>query len=285
METCTTIAELKAALWGMPRVVLVPTMGALHRGHIALIEEARRCAGDSGTVVTSIFVNPTQFGPGEDYSRYPKREAEDQEQCSAAGVDLVFMPDTAEIYHADASVKVSESRLSTHLCGRSRPGHFSAVCTVVLKLFNITRPDIAVFGRKDYQQLAIIRRMVRDLNLEVEIVGVPTVREKDGLAVSSRNMLLIGDERRQASVISKSLFEAQTAVSKGERDAKSLAQRVEDAIRKAPLAKIDYVTVVDPDDLQPLDHIRERAVLAVAASFGKTRLIDNIELEAPSARA
>lgn len=281
METCTTIPELKAALWGMPRVVLVPTMGALHRGHLALIEEARRCAGEAGTVVASIFVNPRQFGPGEDYLRYPRREQDDLEQCAAAGVDLVFVPDVDEMYFPDASVKVTESRLSTYLCGLTRHGHFPAVCTVVLKLFNIVSPDIAVFGKKDYQQLAVIRRMVRDLNIEVEIVGVPTVREKDGLAVSSRNIHLSAEERAQATVISKSLFDAQSAATAGDRDAKLLAQRVEATISKASLAKVEYVMAVDPETLQPVDSIRDRAVLAVAVMMGRTRLIDNIELEPP----
>ena len=281
METCTTIPELKAALWGMPRVVLVPTMGALHRGHLALIEEARRCAGEAGTVMASIFVNPQQFGPGEDYLRYPRREQDDLEQCAAAGVDLVFVPDVDEMYFPDASVKVTESRLSTYLCGLTRHGHFPAVCIVVLKLFNIVSPDIAVFGKKDYQQLAVIRRMVRDLNIEVEIVGVPTVREKDGLAVSSRNIHLSAEERAQAIVISKALFDAQSAATAGDRDAKFLAQRVEAAVSKVSLAKVEYVMAVDPDTLQPVDSIRDRAVLAVAVNMGRTRLIDNIELEPP----
>ncbi|MFV1993907.1 MAG: pantoate--beta-alanine ligase [Verrucomicrobiales bacterium] len=282
MEICKAIDDLKATLWGKPGLVLVPTMGALHRGHFALIEEARRCAGKSGTVLVSIFVNPTQFGAGEDFTRYPSRPAEDKAHCEEAGVDILFEPEAGEMYAADASIKVMESRLSSHLCGRSRPGHFPAVCTVVLKLFNIARPDIAVFGCKDYQQLAILRRLVRDLNLDVEIVGVPTVRDQDGVAVSSRNLNLTGEERYQAAVIAKALFAVQTETVKGERDAAILIEMARAIIAKSPLAKIDYAEVVDPDDLQPVRRIDKRAVFAVAVFLGKNRLIDNIELVPPA---
>ncbi len=278
MEVCRSIAEIKSALWGLPNVVLVPTMGALHAGHVALLEEARELAGETGTVVTSIFVNPNQFGPGEDYTRYPQKPEEDAAICESAGVDLVFMPSVEEIYALDASVKVHESRLSTNLCGRSRPGHFPAVCTVVLKLYHIVDPDVMVFGKKDCQQLAIIRRMARDLNMDVEIASVPTVREDDGLAVSSRNLYLSGEERQQAVVLSQALFTARDLVAKGEREARLLESKAEAIIRKAPLARIDYLSVVNAEDLMSIEFVSEAAILAVAVFFGDTRLIDNIEL-------
>lgn len=253
-------------------------MGALHAGHVALLEEARELAGETGTVVTSIFVNPNQFGPGEDYTRYPQKPEEDAAICESAGVDLVFMPSVEEIYALDASVKVHESRLSTNLCGRSRPGHFPAVCTVVLKLYHIVDPDVMVFGKKDCQQLAIIRRMARDLNMDVEIASVPTVREDDGLAVSSRNLYLSGEERQQAVVLSQALFTARDLVAKGEREARLLESKAEAIIRKAPLARIDYLSVVNAEDLMSIEFVSEAAILAVAVFFGDTRLIDNIEL-------
>ena len=280
MDRVVSIPELRGALWGKDRVVLVPTMGALHGGHIALLEEARRLAGKEGTVVASIFVNPTQFGAGEDYTSYPRALEDDLAMCREAKTDIVFTPEVGDMYRDDSSTKVLESRLSTHLCGQSRPGHFSGVCTVVLKLFNIVRPEVALFGKKDFQQLAVLRRMVRDLNLEVLVAGVETVREEDGLALSSRNAYLNEDERAQAPVIYQVLREAAIVVEEGERDTRAIEKVVRTRIeKKAPLARIDYLAVVDAEDMHPVKMIGQNALLAVAVYFRKTRLIDNVELD------
>lgn len=254
-------------------VAFVPTMGALHAGHAALIRRARRLAGPNGSAVVSIFVNPTQFGPNEDFSRYPRTEAEDLALCAACGADAVFIPTAAQIYAPDASVQVRETALSSRLCGPGRPGHFDGVCTVVTILFGIVRPDIAVFGQKDYQQLAIIRRMARDLHMPVRIVGVPTVREPDGLALSSRNRYLSPEERSQAPAIRRALLEASRS---GERSPSKLAARIRRSLAAAPLARVDYAEVLDADRLTPPDRSTRRVVAAVAVFFGKTRLIDNI---------
>ncbi|MEM8955120.1 MAG: pantoate--beta-alanine ligase [Verrucomicrobiota bacterium] len=279
MQILKTIAEVRGELPGRERVVLVPTMGALHAGHVALLEEARRWAGDGGTVVASIFVNPTQFGPREDLKDYPRDLDGDISACKNAGVDVIFAPEDGEMYATDASVTVTEEALSMHLCGRSRPGHFAGVATVVLKLINIVRPMAAVFGKKDYQQWAIVRRLMRDLNLEVEIIGVETVREGDGLAMSSRNAYLGEEERAQAPVMRAALLSAVVAMEGGERDANELERLVRDRLAKdAPLGRIDYVNVVGRDDMQLLAHVDGEAVLAISVYFGKSRLIDNIEL-------
>ncbi len=264
-----------AANWET-RVVLVPTMGALHAGHLALVDRARRVAGRTGTVVVSIFVNPLQFGPKEDLSRYPRPLRRDLALCRERGVDIVFHPDAAEMYAPGRSVTIDESLLTGGLCGRSRPGHFSGVCTVVAKLFNLVRPDAAVFGQKDYQQLAIIRRMVRDLNFPLEIVGGETVREPDGLALSSRNVYLTPEERAQAPVLRRSLLLAGKRVLNGERDAAVLRSVLERELATAPLARMDYAEVVDADDLQPVARIERSTLLALAVKFGRTRLIDNL---------
>ncbi len=259
-----------------PRV-LVPTMGALHAGHIALLKKARALAGKEGAVVVSIFVNPIQFGPKEDLGKYPRPRQDDLAICREAGVDLVFAPDPAAMYAADQSVFIDESRLSTGLCGASRPGHFRGVCTVVGKLFHILQPQIAVFGEKDYQQLAIIRRMVRDLDFPVKIVELPTVREADGLALSSRNRYLTPLERAAAPVIRWSLLAAKTEASQGEISAKKLAGRVIRSIEKAG-GRVDYVSLVDADTLEPQAKVTSRSVIAVAVFFGQTRLIDNCRI-------
>jgi pantoate--beta-alanine ligase len=279
MQITRSITEVRAVLEGRGRVVLVPTMGALHAGHVALLEEGRRLAGDSGTLVASIFVNPTQFGPNEDFESYPRALEEDAKRCEAAGVDVIFAPEAGEVYGGDASVTVVEDRLTRHLCGVSRPGHFEGVCTVVVKLFNIVRPAVAIFGKKDYQQLAVLRRVVRDLNLEVELMGVETVREGDGLALSSRNQYLTVEERAQAPVMRASLLMAAEAVVEGERDAGKLEAMVRERIgAEGPLGKIDYVSVVDAVDLQPVERLERSGLVAVSVYFGKSRLIDNIEL-------
>lgn len=257
-------------------LVLVPTMGALHTGHAALVDRARKIAGADGTVVVSIFVNPTQFGPKEDFSRYPRTFDADRALCLAHGADAIFAP--ATVYAADHSTWVDESAVSTSLCGASRPGHFRGVCTVVLKLFTIVQPDAAVFGLKDYQQCAVIRRMVRDLNLPVRIVAAPTVRERDGLALSSRNAYLAAEERAQAPVIRQALLAAQASWRRGVREGEKLRRLVWQTISTAPLARIDYVEVVDGASLTPVEHAERGAVIAVAVFFGTTRLIDNIQL-------
>ena len=257
------------------RRVLVPTMGALHRGHMELIEIARAAAGPTGEVAVSIFVNPLQFEPGADYEKYPRPDSADEKLCRAAGVDLLFRPLPAEMYFGDRSVTVEESSLSQTLCGRSRPGHFEGVCTVVTKLFHLLAPDAAIFGEKDFQQLAIMRRMVRDLNFQIEIIAAPTVREPDGLACSSRNQYLSLEERKQATVLHKALRAAANA---GNKSAREIVDLVRDVIGEAPLARIDYVELVDTETLQQVETIRPNSLLALAVFFGKTRLIDNIRL-------
>jgi pantoate--beta-alanine ligase len=274
VKVLTTIAETQSHVEQRPRV-LVPTMGALHKAHGELIRVARKCAGRDGEVALSIFVNPLQFEPGSDYERYPRLEKTDEEFCQNAGVDLLFRPSVAEMYAGDRSVFVEESSLSNTLEGKSRPGHFRGVCTVVAKLFNILAPNAALFGEKDFQQLVIVRRMVRDLNFETNIIAVPTVREEDGLACSSRNQYLNLEQRKQAGVLHKALLAAANAGKKSARDVVDLARKV---IGEAPLARIDYVELVDSETLQPVDTVRPNSLLALAVFFGKTRLIDNIRL-------
>src|SRR6184192_4169099 len=257
------------------RCVLVPTMGALHKAHGELIRVGREHAGRDGELAVSIFVNPLQFEPGGDYQRYPRPEKADEEFCRNSGVDLLFRPSVAEMYGHDRSVFVEETSLSKTLEGDSRPGHFRGVCTVVAKLFNLLAPDAAVFGEKDFQQLAIVRRMVRDLNFKVDIIGVPTVREDDGLAYSSRNEYLNLEERKQATVLGKALLAAANASEKSARGIFDLARKM---IGEAPLARIDYVELVDAETLQPVEMVGPNSLLALAVFFGKTRLIDNILL-------
>ncbi|PYL06408.1 MAG: pantoate--beta-alanine ligase [Verrucomicrobia bacterium] len=271
MKVVTTIAEAQAQA-RMKRRVLVPTMGALHKAHGELIRVAREYAGVDGDVAVSIFVNPLQFEPGSDYQKYPRPEEADEAFCRAAGVDLLFRPAVEEIYSQDSSTFVEETALSRTLEGKSRPGHFRGVCTVVAKLFNILSPDAAVFGEKDFQQLAVIRRMVRDLNFKIDIVAVPTVREADGLASSSRNEYLNAAERRQATVLHKALLAAEKTDNISGREVVDLVRRT---ISEAPLARIGYVELVDAETFEPLDVVRPNALLALAVFFGKTRLIDN----------
>ena len=260
------------------RRVLVPTMGALHRGHGELIRIARDAAREDGEVAVSIFVNPLQFAPGGDYEKYPRPEKDDHDFCREAGVDILFRPPAEEMYAGDFSIAVEENSLSSTLCGRSRPGHFRGVCTVVAKLFHILAPDAAVFGEKDFQQLAIIRRMVRDLNFQIEIIGAPTVRERDGLASSSRNQYLSPVEREQAPVLQRALQEARRIVSSGERSAPVVLEAARQMIASATLARIDYLEVVNAETLQPVSTVGRGSLIAVAAFFGQTRLIDNLRL-------
>jgi pantoate--beta-alanine ligase len=275
VQIVTTIKNVPTCDWTKRRV-LVPTMGALHKAHGELIRIARQNAGKGGEIIVSIFVNPLQFEPGSDYERYPRPESDDEEFCRKAGIDLLFRPSAAEMYADDRSVFVDEVSLSNLLEGKSRPGHFRGVCTVVAKLFNILRPNAAVFGEKDFQQLAIVRRMVRDLNCKVDIVAVPTVREADGLACSSRNAYLNAEERKQAPVLRKALVEARDS---GKKSAKEIVDLVRSRVGEAPLARIDYVDLVDASVLQPINIVTPNSVLALAVYFGNTRLIDNIRLE------
>ena len=274
MKVLTNIADAQLQVERRPRV-LIPTMGALHKAHGELIRVARKHAGRNGEVALSIFVNPLQFEPGSDYERYPRWQKTDEEFCRNAGVDLLFRPSVAEMYAGDRSVFVEESSLSNTLEGKSRPGHFRGVCTVVAKLLNILSPDAALFGEKDFQQLVIVRRMVRDLNFKTNIIAVPTVREEDGLACSSRNQYLNLEERKQATVLHKALLAAANAGKKSAGDIVDLARKV---IGEAPLARIDYVELVDSETLQPIETVKPNSLLALAVSFGKTRLIDNIRL-------
>jgi len=274
MRIITTIAEAQAQSHAKRRV-LVPTMGALHKAHGEMVLVARKHAGHDGEVALSIFVNPLQFEPGSDYERYPRLEKTDEEFCRNAGVDLLFRPSVAQMYADDRSVFVEESSLSNTLEGKSRPGHFRGVCTVVAKLFNILSADAALFGEKDFQQLVIVRRMVRDLNFKIDIIAVPTVREKDGLAYSSRNQYLNIEERKQAPVLHRALL---AATNTGNKSAREIVDLVSKVIDEAPLARIDYVEVADSETLQPVETVRPNSLLALAVSFGKTRLIDNIRL-------
>jgi pantoate--beta-alanine ligase len=278
MKVLATVAEALAQSRAKFPRVLVPTMGALHKAHLELIRVARERAGRDGEVAVSIFVNPLQFEPGSDYERYPRPEKPDEEFCRNADVDLLFRPGAAEMYAADRSVFVEETSLANTLEGKSRPGHFRGVCTVVAKLFNILAPGAAVFGEKDFQQLAIIRRMVRDLNFKIEIVGVPTVREDNGLACSSRNQYLNADERKQATVLRRALLAAADQAKAGEESAKRIVDLARTAIGEAPLARIDYIDLVDAESLQPIEVVRPKSRLALAVFFGQTRLIDNILL-------
>ena len=252
---------------------LVPTMGALHEGHLSLVREARRMCD---VVVVSVFVNPTQFGPGEDYEKYPRDLTKDTALLTDYNVDYIFAPPVEEIYPRGFSSYVTVEGLSEQLEGSSRPGHFRGVATVVTVLLNTIRPDFAFFGQKDAQQALIIRRLVRDLAIDTEIVVLPTVREDSGLAISSRNLYLSAEEQAAATVIHRALTQAKTAFKEGERSAGKLADIVRTTIESEPRARLDYVSVVDADTLEKLDRLDEKPILiAVAAYIGKTRLIDN----------
>jgi pantoate--beta-alanine ligase len=255
---------------------LVPTMGALHEGHLSLI---RRCRADDDLTLMSLFVNPTQFNSPSDLDRYPRDLDADARMARAEGVDIIFAPTVEGIYPAGYVTYVSVERLTDRWEGAFRPGHFRGVATVCTKLFTICRPHKAYFGQKDYQQSLVVRRLVADLNLDLEIVVLPTVREADGLALSSRNVLLSPEERRQATVLSRALVRAQAAVRAGERDARRLGTAIEQEIQSAPLAVLDYVGVCDPETLEPLEEMTGKTVVLVAARFGTTRLIDNVLLE------
>lgn len=283
MQTLKTVAEALQFRAAHPTLILVPTMGALHRGHEALIHAAKARTGADGTVAVSIFVNPSQFGPGEDFARYPRPLDADLNLCKSLGVDIVFLPTASELYPPGDSTIVEETRLSSGLCGSRRPGHFRGVCTVVAKLFQILRPNVAIFGEKDYQQLAVIRRMVRDLFFPVEIVGHPTVRESDGLALSSRNRYLSSEERQAATHFPAALQNAKSLVANGEIQADRLLEQTQEAILRGTGVAPQYLELVDAENLEPLTALDRPAVLAGAVIIGTTRLIDNIRLEPPHA--
>jgi pantoate--beta-alanine ligase len=254
------------------RIAVVPTMGALHDGHVALLRAAR---GKADIVILTIFVNPTQFGPHEDLAKYPRDEAGDLAKARAAGVDLAFCPEAPAMYYPGSQTFVEVRELQKPLCGASRPGHFAGVATVVTKLFHVTQPHLAVFGEKDYQQLAVIRRMVHDLDFAIEIASVPIVREPDGLAMSSRNAYLSSAQRRSALSLSAGLAAAEAGFARGERDADALIAAARAPIEAAPETRIDYIEVRDAQELTPIARIDRPAVLALAVFVGTTRLIDN----------
>ncbi len=282
METVTTASRMRdlsaAARAAGKRVGFIPTMGALHDGHLALV---RRATTECDRVVLSIYVNPLQFGPGEDFTGYPHDGERDAGLTRAAGVALLFVPDEGEIHRPGHRTFVEVEQMSDVLCGRSRPGHFRGVITVVHKLLAIVRPAAAYFGEKDAQQLRIIRRMARDLHDETEIVGCPTVRQKDGLALSSRNVYLTPEERHAAPVLYRALSEAAAAVHVGETDVEARVRAARERIEAAAPARIDYVEAVDNEELTPVTGVQRPVLLAVAVRFGKARLIDNIVLAPP----
>jgi pantoate--beta-alanine ligase len=255
------------------QIGFVPTMGALHRAHVSLMDTARQ---RGLFTVVSIFVNPTQFPPGEDFDHYPRDEAGDLEICRSAGVDLVFLPTVAQLYPSDAVTRVQVTSLTATLCGAFRPGHFDGVTTICAKLFNIVQPDAAFFGQKDAQQLAVIRRMVRDLDFPLEIVGCPTVREAHGLALSSRNRYLSSAERQQATALARALQTGADRIKAGERDSAAVQTAMRQVLGDAGINRIDYVEVVDPDTMQPVPRADQPVLLALAAHVGPARLIDNL---------
>ncbi|QWK09441.1 MAG: pantoate--beta-alanine ligase [Thermoflexus hugenholtzii] len=276
MRVVHTIAEARAVRRALPGTWgFVPTMGYLHEGHLSLVRRAR---AENDRVAVSIFVNPTQFGPHEDYARYPRDLERDLRLLEPLGVDLVFVPSVEEMYPPGFQTWVIVEEVSRPLEGASRPGHFRGVATVVAKLFNILQPDRAYFGQKDAQQTVVIRRMVQDLNIPVEIVICPTVREPDGLAMSSRNTYLNPEERRAATVLFRALQAAKVRYEAGERDAERLREAMREVIRAEPLARIDYVSVAHPETLQELERVEGPALLSLAVYIGTTRLIDNLML-------
>lgn len=258
------------------QIGFVPTMGFLHEGHLSLIKKARE---ENELVFVSIFVNPTQFGENEDLDSYPRDLERDSKLCLNAGVDYIFLPNANEMYGEKFSTFVQVDKLREGLCGKSRPVHFNGVCTVVTKLFNIVKPNKAYFGEKDAQQLAIIKRLVKDLNSDVEIIGCPIVREEDGLAKSSRNSYLSEKERIEARVLSMGLKKCKALLESGERDVQALKKVIEEEINKAESSKIDYIEIVDSESLQEVETVKNKILVAIAVFIGKTRLIDNFTFE------
>lgn len=279
MVVVKTIKEVRETVKQWRRegltVGFVPTMGYLHEGHQSLIKAA--CENDR--VVVSIFLNPMQFGPTEDLATYPRDLEHDKEKCLEAGADLIFAPDVSEMYEDNFQSFVDMNLLTQELCGLTRPCHFRGVCTVVAKLFNIVMPDKAYFGKKDAQQLAVIKRMVADLNMDIEIVGCPIIREDDGLAKSSRNIYLSAEERKAALVLSKAVKKAQELIEGGERNSSKIISEMTDIVKSEPLAKIDYIKIVSLETMQQIAEIDRSALVALAVYIGKTRLIDNFFYE------
>lgn len=275
MKLVKTIKEIRKIVseWKKEGLTIgfVPTMGYLHEGHQSLIKNAL----ENDKVIVSIFVNPIQFGPGEDFATYPRDIDRDIEKCSEAGADLIFAPLPEEMYLNDFSTFVDMTGPTDDLCGKARPGHFKGVCTVVNKLFNIVAPDKAYFGEKDAQQLAVIKRMVRDLNINIKIIGCPIIREKDGLAKSSRNTYLSVEERKAALVINKALTSGKNMIQNGEKNPDKIVSAITSVINEEPLAKIDYIKIVDADTISAVSEINENILVAAAVYIGKTRLIDN----------
>lgn len=274
VEKISDVREaIKAQKAQSKTIGLVPTMGYLHEGHLSLIKKAKE---NSDFVCASIFVNPIQFGPNEDYNKYPRDIERDIRLLEENGCNLVFTPSVEEMYPNERLTTVSVIKITNKLCGAYRPGHFDGVCTVVTKLFNIFTPDIAVFGQKDAQQVAVIKKMVEDLNIPVKIIASPIVRDKDGLALSSRNVYLSDDERHAALILNKSLKEAEKILKSGERNAEKVINTVRNILESEPLCKIQYVSCVHPDTLEDLTAINDKALIAIACYIGNTRLIDNL---------
>ena len=280
MKISCTVADVRTQIdeWKTAgeTIGLVPTMGALHEGHASLMDAAKK---QCDRIVVSIFVNPLQFGPDEDFENYPRNIEQDAALCAESGVDLIFHPSDQEMYGPDFHTYVVMETLTDTLCGKSRPGHFRGVCTVVNKLFNIVNPDFAFFGQKDAQQLAIIKRMTNDLDMRVKIVSCPIIREKDGLAKSSRNAYLTPEERGSALVLSQAIYEADRLIKQGETDSEIIANHMREIILSEPKASIDYLEIVDIKNLQHIDLIGDSVLIAIAVYIGTTRLIDNVMYE------
>jgi len=276
MSTIQSVSDMQqwasATREAEKKIAFVPTMGFLHEGHVALMREGKR-RGDY--LVVSIFVNPTQFGVGEDYEDYPRDLEGDAGKVSSAGGDIIFAPSVKEMYPSGYQTFVAVEKVTQNLCGASRPTHFQGVTTVVAKLFNIVKPHVAIFGEKDYQQLVTIRQMTRDLNFDIEIIGMPTIREEDGLAMSSRNKYLSSEERKQALCLVSALNQVEKLFQGGEKNSKKLIARAAEIIRVQPAAAIDYVKACHPETIEDLEWIDDRALMALAVKIGKTRLIDN----------
>jgi pantoate--beta-alanine ligase len=275
MKVLKTIDEMRRLKLPQP-VGFVPTMGYLHEGHLVLV---RRAKAENSSVVVSIFVNPTQFGPREDFKAYPRDPERDLALLEKEGTDVVFMPPVDEMYPKNFNSWVEVGKIAERLEGASRPGHFRGVATVVAKLFNIVQPDKAYFGQKDAQQLLVIKKMVAELDMKLEVIGVPTVREPDGLAMSSRNTYLNPEERKAAVVLYQALNLAQRLCSQGEKDAKKIRRQMTDLIQKQPLANIDYISIADTETLDELEEVKPPALVSLAVRFGRTRLIDNVVVD------
>jgi pantoate--beta-alanine ligase len=274
MEVLKTVAEIKELRGKLPAPVgFVPTMGYLHEGHLVLVRQAR---AENASVVVSIFVNPTQFGPREDFKEYPRDPERDLALLEKEGVDVVFMPSVDEVYPPGFNSWVEVGKIAQRLEGASRPGHFRGVATVVARLFDIVQPDRAYFGQKDAQQLLVVKKMVAELDMKLEVVAVPTVREPDGLAMSSRNTYLNPEERKAALALYQALMLAQRLYSEGEKDAKLIRRQMRELIQKQPLAQIDYISIADAETLDELDEVKPPALVSLAVKIGKTRLIDNV---------